>query len=84
MQEFEDRQVYEFVEDVLLIGTSTCPKCKQAEKILDDAGISFTKILAENNTNLVTELNIMQAPTLVIGEKKYAGISEIYKFINER
>jgi ribonucleoside-triphosphate reductase len=66
-----------------LITTKTCPKCIQAEKILNDAGVSFTKIMAEDNSELIIELGIKQAPTLVIGEKKFAGISEIYRYINE-
>ncbi len=86
VQEFEDRKVYtanKTHEDLILIGTLTCPKCKQAENILNDAGIIFTKILAENNAELIIELGIKQAPTLVIDEKKFAGISEIYRYINE-
>jgi hypothetical protein len=37
--------------------------------------------LAEDNIELVNKLGIMQAPTLVKGDKKYSGLSEIYKFI---
>lgn len=43
VQEFEDRQVYSVRDNVNLITTKTCPKCIQAEKILNDAGVSFTK-----------------------------------------
>ena len=79
-QEFKDRQVY--AVNKMLITTGACPKCKQAENILNDAGIVFTKILAEENTELIIKLGIRQAPTLIIGEKKFTGISEIYRYIN--
>ena len=39
----------------------------QAEKILNDAGVRFTKIMAEDNFELVKSLKIMQAPALVVG-----------------
>ena len=48
----------------------------------DNAGFVFTKILAEDNAELIIKLDIRQAPTLVIGEKKFTGISEIYRYIN--
>lgn len=85
-QEFKDRRVYEVNKpnkELLLVTTCTCPNCKQAEKFLSDAGIAFTKILAEMNTELVSRLGIMQAPTLVDGDKKYSGLSDIYKFVAE-
>ena len=84
-QEFKDRCVYEVNEahkELMLVTTSTCPKCKQVEKILNDAGIAFTKVLAEDNIELVTELDIRQAPTLVDGNNKHVGLGEVYKFIN--
>lgn len=83
VQEFEDRQVYTIRNDIKLIGTKTCPKCVQAEKILNDAGVSFTKIMAEDNSELVKSLKIMQAPTLVVGNRMFVGLGEIYKFINK-
>lgn len=85
-QEFKDRQVYTVgkpTRELLLVTTATCPNCKQAVKILDDAGITFTKVLAETDPDLVSKLGIMQAPTLVYGDKKYSGLSDIYKFVAE-
>jgi hypothetical protein len=38
--------------------------------------------LAEDNAELVNRFGIRQAPTLVKGDKKYSGLSEIYKFIS--
>lgn len=89
VQEFEDRKVYTTRNDIKLIGTKSCPNCVQAEKILNDAGISFIKIFAEDKPELVASLKIMQAPTLVVRnhiknvDEKFVGVGEIYKFINE-
>ena len=85
VQEFEDRRTYDINKthkELILVTTSTCPNCKQAEKILKEANIAFKKVLAEDNVELVKRLSIMQAPTLVKGDKKYSGLSEIYKFIS--
>lgn len=84
VQEFKDRRTYNVNkthEELILVTTSTCPNCKQAEKILKEANIAFKKVLAEDNAELVNRLGIMQAPTLVKGDKKYSSLSEIYKFV---
>lgn len=89
VQEFEDRQVYSARNNVKLITTKTCPNCIQAEKILNDAGIIFVKILAEDKPELVASLKIMQAPTLIVRnrikniDERFVGVSEIYKFVNK-
>ena len=83
VQEFEDRKVYTAINDITLIGTKSCPNCVQAEKILNDAGIVFTKIFAEDKPELVASLKIMQAPTVVIGDKKLEGLGTIYHYIDE-
>lgn len=83
-QEFKDRRTYNVNKtnkELILVTTSTCPNCKQAEKILKEANITFKKVLAEDNTELVNRLGIIQAPTLVKGDEKYSGLSDIYKFI---
>ena len=98
VQEFKDRQVYTTSRinmdischnDITLFGTKTCPNCIQAEKILNNAGINFVKILAEDKPELVASLKIMQAPTLIVRnrvkniDERFVGVSEIYKFINK-
>ncbi len=68
-----------------LFTTATCPNCKIACSLLDKAGLSYTKLLANENAELATELKIKQAPTLVVvsnGEiNKYTGVSEIKKIL---
>ena len=69
-----------------LFATKTCPNCKIAEKFLADNGVSYVKLLAEENANLVETYGIRQAPTLVVtgtdGFEKYAGVSEIMRYVN--
>ena len=70
----------------VLITTATCPNCKIAVSLLEKAGVECTKLLAEENADIVAEHNIKQAPTLIVtrnGEvTKYTGVSEIRKFIS--
>ncbi len=71
-----------------LFATRTCPNCKQAEKLLQDAGIPYTKVLAEENEALAGALGIRQAPTLVSGPDsapvKMVGLGAVRRYIAER
>lgn len=75
--------------DITLFGTKTCPNCIQAEKILNNAGINFVKILAEDKPELVASLKIMQTPTLIVRnrikkiDERFVGVNDIYKFVNK-
>lgn len=69
-------------DDLLLFATRTCPNCAQAEKLLQNAGLAFTKLLAEENAELAKSLGIRQAPTLVVGQEKITGLGPIRKYIN--
>ncbi len=51
---------------VMLFATATCPNCRAAGMFLDKAGISYEKLLADENPDLVARFGIRQAPTLVI------------------
>ncbi len=70
---------------VYLFATATCPNCKIACAILDKAGFAYDKRLANENKELAEQLGVKQAPTLVIvgenGVEKYAGVSDIKKFL---
>ena len=68
---------------VKLFATRTCPNCRQAEKLLQDARIPFKVLLAEENSQEVARLGIRQAPTLVVGdtEEKYTGLAAVRRFI---
>lgn len=71
--------------DWMLFATRTCPNCKQAEKLLTEAGVSYRKLLAEENSDLAVRYGVRQAPTLVAdngGEPvKLVGLGNIRKFI---
>ncbi len=68
-----------------LFTTATCPNCKIACSVLDKAGVSYNKLLANENAALTTELGIKQAPTLVVVKdgqtQKFAGVSDIKKML---
>ncbi|MBQ8911904.1 MAG: ribonucleoside triphosphate reductase, partial [Clostridia bacterium] len=70
----------------ILFTTATCPNCKIAVPLLEKAGVTFEKLLANENAELAKSFGIMQAPTLVVSDgkdyKKYVGVSEIKGYIN--
>ena len=72
-------------DGIYLFTTATCPNCKIACSFLDKAGVSYNKLLANENEELVNELGIKAAPTLVVIENgnvsKYTGVSDIKKYI---
>ena len=71
-------------QQVLLFTTKTCPNCKLAKKTLDDAGIAYTVVDAEEEVELTKQFNISQAPTLIVidGEdaQKFINASNIKRF----
>ena len=50
----------------LLFTTKTCPKCRMAKMFLDQAGISYETLLAEENVELYKAYGVKEAPTLVL------------------
>lgn len=68
-------------KEVLLFATATCPNCKMAASFLDKAGISYKKLLAEENAVLAKQYDVTQAPTLIVidGDKaeKIVNLSNI-------
>ena len=76
-----ERQAEPLNEIPELFATKTCPNCKQAEQLLDAAGICYTVQFAEENRETVRALGIRQAPTLVSGGQKWTGVSGVREFI---
>jgi ribonucleoside-triphosphate reductase len=68
-----------------LFTTATCPNCKIVAQILDKAGVSYTKLLANENIELTNAFGVKTAPTLVVvknGEaEKFVGVSDIKKML---
>ena len=69
---------------VRLFATATCPNCKIAAKLLDEAGIPYEKLLVEENRALAESLGLKQAPTLVVGDAKFAGVAGVKDFIAQK
>ena len=69
----------------VLISRVTCPNCRVAENLLNKAGVSYEKLIAEENLDLCRQLDIKGAPTLVISDgenhTKFYSVPEIKKYI---
>ena len=80
------------MEEILLVTTNHCPKCREAIGKLDAAGVDYKLAAAEENIELVEKLGIYEAPTLVIRPeneyksyiKIYGGLGSICRFLKER
>ena len=73
----------EITDAPVLFATKTCPKCRVAASLLQNAGIDFTKVFVEDNEEWARAIGLRQAPTLVVGDKKYAEIEGVREYINE-
>ena len=73
--------------ELLLFATRTCPNCAQAEKLLNQAGVPYRKVLAEENPDLTVRYGVRQAPTLVVEDgtdpAKLVGLGAIRTFLDE-
>ncbi len=74
-------------QEILLFATRTCPNCKMAERFLDQAGIAYKKVIADEEPALVEQYDIHQAPTLVVASgtafESIVNVSNIRKFADE-
>lgn len=75
-------------DGIYLFTTKTCPNCRIVKVLLEQKNISYINIDAEENPELTTSLNIMQAPTLVIVNKgqveTYSNASNIRAYLMSR
>ena len=74
--------------EILLFATKTCPNCRVAAAYLDQAGIPYHKLLADENADLVEKYEIRQAPTLVLlkpngSAEKIVNLTYIKKLIGD-
>lgn len=71
-----------------LFTTHTCPNCPLAMKLLDQHGIAYTRVYAEDHMDRVRSLGIVSVPTLVMeGEgapRLYVGVEGVSRFLSER
>ena len=72
--------------EVMLFASRTCPNCKRAAEHLDRAGITYKKIICEENEAEAAKYGIRLAPTLIVKRgdeiEKYANASNIIKYID--
>lgn len=74
-------------ERVLLFTTKTCPNCKLAYELLNNAHVAYEAVDAEENAELVAAYGIRQAPTLVVlhGDtfEAYGNLSNIKGYLEK-
>ena len=74
-------------DELLLFTTRTCPNCRQAISLLDKAGISYRKVVAEVSPDLTTRYGVRQSPSLVYEDQgqavKLTGVGAIKKFADQ-
>lgn len=77
-------------EKVILVTTKTCPNCQAAKNYLNQAGIEYDVILADeaDGAEIAVQYNISAAPTLIVqsGEEAelYSNVSKIRAYIGKR
>ena len=79
-----DREIKKANTKAMLFVTKTCPNCRIAKRVLDEAKISYDVIDAEENVELTNEFQVTQAPTLITKDgEKIANASNITKYAEE-
>ena len=88
VEEKAEEKVATTSTEILLFKTSTCPNCVIAAKMLDDAGVEYFAVNAEEDVERAVAYDVMQAPTLIVpsedGDKRYCGVAQIKDYLNSR
>ena len=77
-------------EKVILVTTKTCPNCQAAKNYLNQAGIEYDVLLADeaDGAEIAVQYNVSAAPTLIVqsGEEAelYSNVSNIRAYIGKR
>ena len=77
-------------EKLILVTTKTCPNCQAAKNYLNQAGIEYDVILADeaDGAEIAVQYSISSAPTLIVksGEEAelYRNVSNIRAYIGKR
>ena len=80
-----ESKVSNYEDTPILVVTKTCPKCKEVEQVFVEHDIPFKEIVAgPENAEFVKEYGIKLAPTLIVGDKVYEGLSGAMKYIYKR
>ena len=70
-------------DKIVMFATKTCPNCMAASKMLQENGIEFEKLYVEDERELAQKLGLRNAPTLIVGEDRYVGVSGVREFIKK-
>ncbi|MBO4364582.1 MAG: ribonucleoside triphosphate reductase [Clostridia bacterium] len=70
-------------DKIVMFATKTCPNCMAASKMLQENGIEFEKLYVEDERELAQKLSLRNAPTLIVGEERYTGVSGVREFIKK-
>jgi ribonucleoside-triphosphate reductase len=79
-------------EKAILLTTKTCPNCNTAKQLLNEAGIEYDVVFAEDpeGAEIAAKYNITSAPTLIVpdkndeGAKLYGNVSNIRGYIQAK
>jgi ribonucleoside-triphosphate reductase len=78
------------LEGIFLFVTPTCPNCKTAKRMLDEAGIVYQVIDAYEKPEMAENFHVQTAPSLVIKDKEhstgqtFANVHEIRNFCQKQ
>ena len=74
-------------ERTMLFVSKTCPNCRTAKTVLDNAGVAYDVVVADDDADLVHRYGVTQAPTLVLtgtdGVTSLKGVSEIMGWLRK-
>lgn len=66
----------------ILVVSKSCPKCKEAEELLTEQNIFYMKMIAAPETKeFVKKHKVKMAPTLIVGDEEFVGVSGVIKYI---
>ncbi|QOS39216.1 ribonucleoside triphosphate reductase [Treponema rectale] len=77
---------------VVLVTTKTCPNCRSAKNYLNEAGVEYDVVLADEpeGANIARRYNIVQAPTLIVPSQDdesvtlYENVSNIRDYLENK
>ena len=68
--------------EILLFTTRTCPNCRQAERLLRQAGVTYRTVVADEAPALANQYAVRQAPTLIAGGGAHVGLAGVRRFLD--
>lgn len=75
------------LDKMTIFTTKTCPNCRMAKMLLDQAKMSYDVVDAEDQKDVTVAYGVKKAPTLLVptanGIEVYENVSNIKKFIEE-